>query len=756
MTSKSGSDRFRQTMDEHAHRGTWLLPEEAAQMAKEHGLPLAEALRECQRASLSFLPFATGDAFSYASDFVSALCLPASTSGVFEYSVVPSLLAVGHFDGSERAKSIIATPNADAAALFRVLVGSQYVQEQIDCLKEDQKFDLVVCQPPNGQRSKHAHADGFGGEAIVDMAAHVSDVGRLVWMSTSGLLSSKKPKKTFAELQSKGLHLNAVIDLPIGTVPGSNVEGAILVFERRILGKKLVGSLRDGSMAAPMAASLLNGPAKKRGGSWTWLDHEDQRTFKGVENDELLRKLTPRGKRQMVTLSSIFGNDKVQKADKPISDDSTATSFIYIPEYAGSRVTADLEEQTVKPRAVYRFPIDTAKANPRFVAGLLNGPYGRKARSAAATGTTIQRLSAASIADLVLPLPDLETQDQIAGIETDLAILVSGFDELQSTISRDWSVLGDVAESVEKLKSVLQLERQIEEWWRELPYPLAAIYRRYQIATDPKERLDRLLHFFEMAAVYLAAVGTSHVRAIRSDWKGLFAKWFHPKGTAGIERTDFGFWTTLAGASLKELSRTASDKELRVEALSFAGDELVETAHEIGPIGKATKPLDAARRYRNQWKGHGGHLKSSDADRLDHELRQHIRDFFEATAPLFRRLFLVLPGQAKLTTSGAVVQMEVLFGSDPAFSTDSAEFSRPTPSDSLAFWMKSTGSICSAIPFFRLGVPREPQETSFYVFNRVENGGFRWISYQEARQQEFVAGDDELRDLINLQSGDPR
>jgi hypothetical protein len=26
-----------------------------------------------------------------------------------------------------------------------------------------------------------------------------------------------------------------------------------------------------------------------------------------------------------------------------------------------------------------------------------------------------------------------------------------------------------------------------------------------------------------------------------------------------------------------------------------------------------------------------------------------------------------------------------------------------------------------------------------YRHNRVENGGFRWISYQEAREQEFVA-----------------
>jgi hypothetical protein len=43
--------------------------------------------------------------------------------------------------------------------------------------------------------------------------------------------------------------------------------------------------------------------------------------------------------------------------------------------------------------------------------------------------------------------------------------------------------------------------------------------------------------------------------------------------------------------------------------------------------------------------------------------------------------------------------------------------------------------------------------SSFYVFYRVENGGFRWISYQEAREQEFIAPDDELLGIISLGKG---
>jgi hypothetical protein len=116
-----------------------------------------------------------------------------------------------------------------------------------------------------------------------------------------------------------------------------------------------------------------------------------------------------------------------------------------------------------------------------------------------------------------------------------------------------------------------------------------------------------------MSAVYLAAVGASHVKAMRQDWQEDMAKWLHPTGSAGIERADFGFWIGLAGASLKDVSRITSDKDLRAVVIDMADAELVEAASSIGALGKSTTILDVARRYRNSWKGHGGHMKTSDA-----------------------------------------------------------------------------------------------------------------------------------------------
>jgi len=253
-----------------------------------------------------------------------------------------------------------------------------------------------------------------------------------------------------------------------------------------------------------------------------------------------------------------------------------------------------------------------------------------------------------------------------------------------------------------------------------------------------------------MAAIYLAAIGTSHVKALRADWQDLLARWLHPSGGAGIERADFGFWINLAAASLKDTSRIASDKELRATAEGIAGPELVQSASTIGMLGKATELLGIPRDYRNSWKGHGGHMKPSDATRLDEELQQSIRGFYENTASIFRRLQLVRPGRAEVTDTGLKFEVEKLVGSDPVFQRGQVEVDRLVKSNALAFWMNGARTMCHAVPFFRLGVPQRPQETSFYVFNRLEKKGIRWISYQEALEQQVIAPDDELLGIIAL------
>jgi len=136
---------------------------------------------------------------------------------------------------------------------------------------------------------------------------------------------------------------------------------------------------------------------------------------------------------------------------------------------------------------------------------------------------------------------------------------------------------------------------------------------------------------------------------------------------------------------------------------------------------------------------------------LTGQLQQSVRDFYEMTSSLFRQLQLLRPGRAEVNDVNMSYEVEKLTGSDPTFERAQIELGRSIKSNSLAFWMKGAHVMCRAMPLFRLGAPQRPRETSFYVFNRVENGEFRWVSYQETQEQELFAPNDELSSIISFQ-----
>jgi hypothetical protein len=751
MTAEARMERFFREMNARRGEAKRLEPAEIARLALDSGLTLREALLQIQGYfGHRQMPGEPGESLAA---FISVLCAKARARHVLEYvSIAPLLTTEDVGDVTERHRTFV-VPNTQVADVLRIAVDPETssIVHTVSEIPEASRFDAIVCQPPIGLRpSGDKTADGFGGEVVRALAPLLAERGTLYWVTGRGVFWTPRAQKTLADLQAAGLNTVARIDVAPGAFPGTTIQGAVIALRRDAPAKIFVGGLRDLETAEPMASALFAGPARKSGPSWTWLEPADSRTFADLEQARVLEKLTPRGRHTRVALGSLLKSGTVVKADRPVSDEEQAASFLFIPEYAGSRVTADLEDQTVKPNAVYRLPVDPAKANPRFLAQLLNSPMGKHLRQTIARGATIPRTSVSDLLAMELPIPDLAMQERIGRIDGDIGLLRAAFGDMQASLDQDWTALPEIADKVDRLKAVLDIERQIADWWRELPYPLATIYRRYQVSTDAKERLETLLHFFEMAAVYLATLGASHVKAMRNDWQDVMAKWLHPAGAAGIERADFGFWIGLAGASLKDTSRIGSDKDLRPIAIELAGPELVQIAGTLGPLGKATEVLDIARRCRNSWIGHGGHMKASDAAKLEGELQQPVRDFYEIAAPLFRRLQLVRPGLAEVTDTGMTFQIDKLSGSDPTFEKVHVQLDRRATSNALAFWMTGARTMCRALPFFRLGAPQQPQETSFYVYNRVENGGCRWISYQEAREQAFVAPDDELLGLIAL------
>lgn len=746
MTVNSQEEAFNREMDmlwSHGRRPTSL---EIARLAVKANLSTHKILQKILQFS-EFGRFKPSEAFHGLEQFVEAVCEEVNPQRCIEYSDLPVILSQTCM--SNKSGKIV-VKNTDYASAFKHIYGEEKVAHTLGSLGLEKSFDLAICHPAIGCRSKGTDADGFGGEVVNDLMPLLTETGILVWITSRGALFNTAVKKTFSNLGVAGLHLYATVDIPPGGLPGTQIEGVVFLMGRQKKHKKLIAALRNEDLSRLLVTTALSESSAKSGPNWEWVAPDDPRSFADVENERLLRRLAPSGDYEYKPLESLLAGERVSKADKAPSDDGKAQTYIYIPEYAGSSVSDELGEMTVKSRAIYRVPIDTRKANPGFLIAVLNSTYGKKLRYAAARGVTIQRINVSGLLSLSLPMPSMETQDEISRIESDLALLEKHFQGLKESLANNWAKIPEASETVGALKSVLNIEQKIESWWGELPYPLAAIYRRYQVTSNPKEKVERLLHFFELAAVYLAVVGASHIKALRPNWDEQFSKWLFPQRAAGIRRADFGFWINLAGSSLKDLKRISSTPELRKQAEGMGGGELLEVSSRLAPLSNSIKTLDVARRHRNDWKGHGGHMKMSDAERLDKQLQQSIRDFYEDTASVFRQLLLVKPGSLNMSAEGFSVETQLLRGSDPAFESRNILVDRPSHSNTLAFWSSGSKTMCQSLPFFRMGTPQEPQETSCYVLNRAEDDGFRWISYQEARQQDFVAQDSDLDEIIRF------
>jgi hypothetical protein len=720
-----------------------------AKVANKAGVSFEEALDAMQRPG--HWPRTNRSLY----ELVGALGQLLKVGRVLETGEMGAVLSNRLVEAPSHASITYITRNTEIAEGVKVLLGSDRfrVVQHPDALGAEERFDLIVAQPPIGYGSPNdPAADGFGGEVVRRLLPLLSENGWLVWVTARGVLWNTKGKETLASIAASGWGASGTIDLPRGVWPGSSIEGIALVLRPKGQERKLLGSLRDSEAAGLIAAALVKGPSKNVPPTCVWIDASDSRTFADIERDRLIQRLIPRGRYAMTSLASLLFGQRIERADRPIPENDQGASFLYVPEYAGSQVTTDLTEQTVRPKAVYRIPIDATKVNPAFLVRLLNSKYGKYLRNSVAHGATIQRVAMQALFELQLPLPDLQTQNRIVRVYSDVGVLKAALAECLEGTERDWQALGEASETVDQLKAVLDIERRIADWWRELPYPLATIYRRYHVSREPKERLETLLHFFEVTAIYLAVVGLSHIRALRSDGSEVLDKLLHPDRVAGIERTDFGFWINLTLAAFKELRRTSSDSGLRPAALDYAGPALLSVAEVVIPLGEAAHVLSRPRNYRNSWTAHGGHIKKSDALRIDQELQTSIHDLYTTTAAIFRRFRLVRPGKLEAGEGAFLYDVERLIGSDPTFETDVVELNHTVKSNTLAFWLEGARAMCTAVPFFRLGAPQDPEEKTVYVYNRVEGKSFRWVSYQEARDQEIIVPDEELGALVRRHS----
>jgi hypothetical protein len=621
-----------------------------------------------------------------------------------------------------------------------------------------QKFSFVLyCPQPGSSVAWSKQGERYGIKKLLDVAAAVEDDGVIFWIAPLRSLDDLdyvgQGGDSYAlDFKQHGLYVDAIVEFAAHVYEKNwGYDSVCVVIRRRAPKQVFLAKNSDIVIDQISRYSRLwsayremehpSGSIESRQwNQWKWTDSKTHEIYSTIENVAKLEKLAPKG----VSVGPTILFKKIQRVTDRLTD--PAPDVFFIPQSADGIVSDVISETKVGASLCWRVQI-FFNYNREFLIKLLNSELGRVARrSASLTG---QLESPKHLRRLTLPIPSIETQNRIAAVAADISFLKKEVNRLSRGSDKDWFSLEKIEQEVRESKLVFHTEARANHWYKELPFPVATVLRRALSihATDYKDRFDALLHFYEVFSAFSATLILSVLREFSVDNQEALNSVLFPRGGSDIKRPDFGFWVGAINGGANRLRELGG-------SLTLADDKAIGKRNTIGVViglSSCFKVLDAARDIRNKWKGHGGYLGDSDAKVLAEDLTKQIVTLYELSADIYRRIRFVKIGVTSIRNGVTENRIEVFEGSDPIFREESIHYEDQLgrlDTGSLAFWVEESGMLVRCFPTVRISASTIPVERCAYVLNRYEKQSFRWVSYQEAKEQVITVDDPDLQSLV--------
>ena len=418
----------------------------------------------------------------------------------------------------------------------------------------------------------------------------------------------------------------------------------------------------------------------------------------------------------------------------------SAQNAVYLPKIGMSRAVTSIGALVIKPHNYVQLILDPAVADAEYVAAFFSSPLGRKVREQLSTGTFIQQISLTSLRAGYVPLPTgIEQQRSAVGAARKLGEVQQSIGTLERQL---WERPLQASRIETELRKILEGDG-IEHWMESLPFPLASVLWRYRAEEDVQRRCEYLVHFFEGTTVFLVDVLLSGLhadpRVLADVARGRTMEVSYTRGSIGI-------WANL----LSRLARRVRD--LNSQDAPLAGElfRISDSGRLDGIAGKSVVAAlrDEASSYRRDWVGHAAVVSSDEwrrrlalAEATLARVRTGIGDAFDGWE-------VVRAGRG--ANRGGVYSMSIerLVGSRRPFVKTNAEL-REMPEENRLYMLEVSASLLLRLnPLFTLKRSPESVEDACYFYDRIQDGGVRWISYHYEPLAEVVDPDTEVVALI--------
>ena len=391
--------------------------------------------------------------------------------------------------------------------------------------------------------------------------------------------------------------------------------------------------------------------------------------------------------------------------------------------------------------------VDPDVVRPEYLVGWLNSRIGIATRDAANNRGVVPVLTESIFRDLDLFLPSITVQDQVLNAKKTADLLETEIQELEGTL---WDDPHKATEIERRLKDVNHEER-LQDWIEILPFPLASILRAYW-AEDKiaKDKYERLLHFFEALACFLATVHLSAARQMSEYEETPYSeiKKVVKKGE-GLrwDRPSFGLWKVVnercAGSVRKVLSDKSSDRGplLRAYGLQSSGPLECISARRI------LRLIQETNEKRNRWAGHRGAVDDTVASERLALLEGYLRTLRSQLGRVFSEWQLIMPGKME-KRKGPIWDCEVRYvvGSNPQFERGEVKLQTAPESGKLCLYQEGNVEALQLASVIRL---KDTPQPACYFFSRRTGKDSRFISYHFGARPEEKWPDSPLGEYID-------
>ena len=591
------------------------------------------------------------------------------------------------------------------------------------------KYDIVFSDLPFGPVLPHAQYS-----IIVEEACDIiNDKTYALFTFSSAITASNNGKKWLKELEKRGIYVNAIINLPSGSyLPVTMVESRIIVFSKNNTPDVFFAQLSDEREIGIILDNLLSHKDSLKGerlGKWvtrgSYSDYSDYDNSK--RKTRILKKLedTFNGKATSIKDISL----KIE-APREGGFAEEVEAAVYVPKLGKSKVVTRMTDYEIKPHNYFRIIVNQDKIIPGFLAFVLNTESGIDLRLRAMSGNTIQALNKPNLEGICIPLPSISFQGEILKLDNELNQIAQETEKLKERLKQLPVAYKDIRKGIKKINNTAD---DFEQWVEELPFPLATILRKYQVAVDARDKQDMLLHFFEAYAIFKSAILV-----------GGYGK--YPKKELGdvtssfFEKASFGAWVKLSRAISSHI-RTLMDNKNTMDAIleCFCTDErsIINTisSKDICNI------LDRACNNRNSWSGHSGITGESKYVEHVKLLEDDLRLFQTKIDDLYGKLQLIRLKSLEYEHGEFTYTVEMLTGSNSIFKTCKFNGSKPLEKNKLYIRVTNGNKVFEIPPFVVMKSSPSEVKNACYFYSRVEGNKTRYVSYHyEGEPEDFEPG----------------